>query len=179
MITKMSPAGVELWTKTYGGSTHDYAWGVTEVSDGYLLAGEARSTDGDVSQSFGNSDGWLVKVDLNGNLMWEKSFGGSGNDNFRSIEPTDDGNFILGGTTIVDGDGQFWLVKVDPSGNEIWSKNYGSSGYDQCWEVKTTQDGGIIGMGFVSANDEDVDGGPGGGQDMWLIKLDSQGNLEN
>jgi len=178
MISKMSPTGQVLWTKTYGGTLTDYAWGITEVSDGYLLAGEARSTNGDVSQSFGNSDGWLVKVDLNGDLVWEKSYGGSGNDGFRSIELTDDGKVILGGFLTVDGDSQFWALKVDGNGNEIWSKTYGSSGYDQMWEIKTTQDGGFIGMGYVGTTDEDVNGGPGN-TDMWMIKLDSQGNLEN
>ena len=179
MLAKISTTGSQLWKQLYGGSGNDIAYSVVEVSDGYMVAGYVTSTDGQVTGNHGGADGWLIKTDLLGNLVWQKTYGGTGNDFFYSMEATDDGNFILGGALTVDGSYQeFWVLKVDANGNEIWSKTYGGSGQDQMQAIYPTQDGGYIGVGNITVADGHIDGGQGG-QDIWAVLLDSQGNLQN
>ena len=166
-----------LWHNSYGGSADDQFTCLDFTSDGgYILGGYTASSNGDVSQHQGNGDYWIVKVDAAGNLLWEKSYGGSSQDFARSIQQTSDGGYIVAGVTESnDGDvsgyhdqTDAWILKLDASGNISWDKsidNNGNSDYPMA--MKQTTDGGFI-----------VAGTTNGFADNWIVKLDPLGNVE-
>ena len=113
-------------------------------------------------------------------IEWEKSLGGSAADFAYSIEPTEDGGFVVAGnTSSTDGDvtgnrGQtdVWVVKLDDDGQISWKKALGGTSFDGANDVKQTNDGGYIIAGYTASNDEDVFGNHGG-RDFWIVKLDA------
>ena len=93
-ILKLNSNGVPAWQKTYGGTDYDYSVNIQETFDGgYLIAGEATSFGA------GATDIWLLKIDIAGNPVWQKTYGGIYNDYASSIQQTPDGGFILAGET--------------------------------------------------------------------------------
>ncbi len=95
-IVKLNSAGDTLWTRCYGGSCTERPGGILQTGDGgYILGGGAFSPDGDVHGTRGIEDAWVLKLDANGDTLWTKCYGGSGQDESFSIQQTDDGNFIL------------------------------------------------------------------------------------
>jgi len=151
--------------KTFGGRKGDVGNSVLQTKDGgFIIAGRTKS--------FGNGgyDGWLIKVDLNGNEEWEKTFGGNKDDRCNSIQQTMDGGFVIIGFTESIGSGgkDVWLVKTDLNGNEEWTKTFGGSSDDIGSSVQPTTDGFII-----IGNTESFGSGK---SDVWLIKTDSDGN---
>jgi len=156
------------WNKTYGGANSEVARSVIQTSDGgYLLAGQTQSFGA------GGTDFWLVKTDSMGNMEWNKTYGGTKNDIAFSVVETSDGGYVLTGRTNSFGLGiaDFWLIKVDSSGDHQWNKTYGGTGVDAARCVVQTSDGGYILAGFTESFGA-------GGQDGWLIKTDSMGNME-
>ena len=152
---------------------------------GYLVAGSSYSNDGDVTGNHGGTDYWLVKLNSSGNFQWQKSYGGSNNDVAQSIQQTSDGAYIIAGYSLSnDGDvtgnhgaEDFWILKIDFWGNIIWEKSYGGSGTDIANSISTTSDGGYIIAGSSASDDGDVSGN-NGGDDFWVIKIDSIGGLQ-
>src|SRR5690606_31857136 len=119
------------WQKALGGNSVERGNDIIQSSDGSFLAvGSASSNNGDVSQNFGFSDIWVTKLNGSGELIWEKSFGGSGSDEGQTIAETGDGGFVVGGyTNSTDGDVSnpignldFWIFKIDTNGNIQWEK---------------------------------------------------------
>ena len=175
-----------LWQGCYGGSEPDFANDILEVEDGYLILGNARSNDGDISSLHGGQDGWLIKTDFYGNLIWEKTFGGINADEFVSIVKSADNNFfILSSTYSSDGDisydpypgsTDFWIVKIDGSGNIIWDKIVGGNMLDQIWTGVATSDGGVVALGWTGSNDGDISNWYGL-YDTWMVKLNSEGEI--
>src|SRR2546421_559710 len=106
----------KTWAKTYGGSDFDFdqARSVQQTSDGgYIVAWAAASCGAD------NSDAWLLKLDSDGNVEWEKTYGGSGGDGASSVQQTTDGGYIVGGIENSFGSSSIgnWLLKLDSDGN--------------------------------------------------------------
>lgn len=102
------------WEKTYGGSEDDWASSIIQTSDGcYIIAGETYS------KGIGKSDAWILKLDNQGNLLWEKTYGGSNGDEAWIIIQTIDGGYALAGATSSKGAGEedLWLIKLDENGN--------------------------------------------------------------
>jgi hypothetical protein len=94
-VVKLSALGDIQWQRTLGGSGWDDIWSAQQTSDnGYILAGRSSSTDGDVTENKGYLDFWIVKLDENGNILWQKSLGGSMDDVPQSIKQTSDGGYI-------------------------------------------------------------------------------------
>jgi predicted secreted protein len=156
------------WTKTYGGTSGDYAQALVQTSDGgYALAG--------MTESFGAgpSDCWLVKTDASGNMQWNKTYGGTGSDYATAMEQTADGGYALAGITDSFGTGHsdFWLVKTDASGNAQWNKTYGGTGGDEAYALVQTNDDGYALAGRTGSFG-------GGGNDFWLVKTDASGTME-
>ncbi|MEX2350090.1 MAG: T9SS type A sorting domain-containing protein [Flavobacteriaceae bacterium] len=185
-VVKIDDNGNIDWEKNFGGSNNDTAWSILQTTDGgYIVAGSSSSNDGDVSGNIGGNDFWILKLDANGIIDWEKSYGGSGTEQARSIQQTTDGGYIVAGTTSSnDGDvggnngGQdIWIVKLDTNGNIDWEKNYGGTSSDQARSIQQTTDGGYIVAGYTISNDGDV-GGNYGESDIWIVKLFSNGNLD-
>jgi hypothetical protein len=161
--------------KTFGGSMSDFGISATKSTDGgYVIAGGTNSTDGDISANHGSYDGWLVKIDRYGNKLWQKTYGGTGYDQFHAIASTSDGGFIMAGQTEShDGDvsgyhgghvPDVWVVKTDASGNITWSKAIGNSQREGANSIIESSDGNYIIVGK-----RDVAG--------YAVKLDKSGNI--
>ena len=136
------------------------------TNGGYIFAGSTNSLGAN------HSVAWLSKRDAYGIELWNKTFGGLGNDSAASVQQTNDGGYILTGTTTSFGAGgsDAWLIKTDAYGNKQWDKTFGGSGNDSATSVQQTNDGGYIITGYTQYY-----GLTGGG--VWLIKTDSNGNV--
>jgi Tfp pilus assembly protein PilV len=173
-LIKVDSNGNTIWSKAFGGTGNDYLCNVRQTDDnGYVAVGYTTSNDGDISGNHGNGDGWIVKVDSNGNTIWSKAFGGFGAEKLNSVYQTSDGGYIAVGYTLSN-DG--WVIKVDSSGNLLWSKAFGGSSSDILYNVIQTDDGGYIAVGNTYSNNGDISGNHGG-YEGWIIKVDSSGNL--
>jgi hypothetical protein len=197
-VVKVNASGDLIWQKSYGGSAGDIARTVLQTSDGgYIVAGETASSDGDIGINNGAMDFWILRLDSLGEMVWEKSFGGSGWDSAESICATSDGAFLVvggsessdGDLTLNQGDKDYWAVKIDTNGNLLWQKSLGGSDWDLAYSVQQTLDGGYILAGESRSSDGDVDqshkmeSGPSpfyrahGNRDYWIVKLDSAGTI--
>jgi hypothetical protein len=183
---KLTSTGVIEWQKSLGGTGYEYAQYIQQTSDGgYIAAGSSFSNDGDVSGNHGGFDCWVVKLNNEGTIVWQKSLGGLSNDEAESIQQTNDGGFILAGhSDSNDGDvsgnhggPDYWVVKLSSIGTIEWQKSLGGSGSDQAKSVQQTNDGGYIVAGYTSSNDGDVSVNYGY-LDFWVVKLNSLGTIE-
>jgi hypothetical protein len=175
------------WQQCYGGSNGDLSKDIVETTNGYLITGGTSSNDGDISFYHGAGDGWLIRVDSVGNILWEKTFGGSDLEYFNKIISIVDNNFYLLGLSFSsDGDisndpypdsPDYWIVKIDSSGNIIWDKILGGTAGENLWNGAATANGGVVAIGETSSNDGDVSIYYGGNE-TWLVKLSSEGELE-
>ena len=174
------------WQKCLGGTDYDWASSVQQTADGgYIVAGTANSNNGDVTGNHGGRESWVVKLDSNANIQWQKCLGGTNWDGASSVQQTSDGGFIVegyansndGDVTGNHGSIECWVVKLDGSGNIQWQKCLGGTGYDDAFSVKQTADGGYIVAGETNSNDGDITGNHGGG-DNWIVKLDSSANIQ-
>lgn len=185
-IIKSNALGFVQWEKTFGGTSFDYGYSIQQTADGgYILAGYTESTDGDVTSNHGAGDSWVIKLDHLGSIQWEKTFGGSANDNAQSVKQTIDGGYIIcgyteslnGDVTTNHGGGDCWVIKIDDLGIIEWENTLGGSSYDFGQEIKQTIDGGYILSGGTNSNDGDITVQYGNG-DCWLVKLDNVGTIE-
>lgn len=184
-VVKLSSGGSIEWQKCLGGSENDQAKSVLITSEGgYLIGCTTRSSNGDVSVLTGWSDIWLVKLSANGDMEWEKTYGGTAWNNFYSMAITGDDSYIIAGSTNSnDGDvtgnhGSFdqWIIKVDQMGNIEWQKCLGGNDYDEAKDIMLGSDGYYYVLGYVLSNDGDVTDHIGN-TDFWLVKLDSDGDI--
>jgi len=105
------------WEKFYENGSF---YGIIAYNDSYMVVGYKWCNN--------NTQGWLVKIDAEGNIIWEKTYGGKEDDEFRKIIREDENFIIAGETSSYGNDGRdFWVVKVDENGNEIWNKTYGNN----------------------------------------------------
>ncbi|HEX5151470.1 MAG TPA: T9SS type A sorting domain-containing protein [Parafilimonas sp.] len=189
-IVKTDANGHKLWDARFGTVGFDELTAVQQTTDGgYILGGYAGSgISGDKTQSGpgGPADYWIVKTDAAGNKIWDKVFGGTNEDDLRSIQQTSDGGYILGGSSLSNnngdktestrGDWDYWIVKTDASGNKIWDKRFGGAGTDFFNSVQQTTDGGyILGGRSNSASGGDKSQGSQGSFDYWIIKINAAG----
>lgn len=184
-IAKLDISGSLVWQKSYGGPAGEEAYSIQQTTDGgYIVAGWSGSNSGDVSGNHGNIDSWIIKLDMDGNLEWQKSMGGSLGDYFWSVQQTTDGGFIVAGQTESNdfdvsgnhGDRDYWIVKLDTGGNLVWQECLGGDSVDRAYSVQQIADGGFIVAGYSNSNNENVSGN-NGAFDYWIVKLDTVGNL--
>ncbi len=207
-LLKLDRNGNIVWQKCLGGSGYDYGRDIKATTDGgYIILGETHSTDGDINARHINNiqhagDVWVIKVDKDGNIIWERTYGGSYHELANSIEQTNDGGYIFAAETDSNNDGDVvgyhrdnernkyieiqendgWVVKLDDKGSIVWTKTLGGSNAiydDRITDIIQTLDGGYIAVGEITSRDGDVTNRRGNGvdTDVWLVKLDSSGNL--
>jgi len=184
-VIKLDKNGNTEWTKSLGGSGSDFAYSVTESKDGgFVVAGSTESTDGDITSNKGGYDYWVVKLDSMGNILWQKTYGGSGDDWATTITVANDGYLIAGASLSTDGDitlslgsYDYWVIKLNESGDLQWQKSFGGPGSDYARSVALTKDAGFILSGYVFSDGGDITGFHGD-KDMWILKLDSMGIIE-
>ena len=178
-IVKLDASGNIMWQKNLGGSSGEVARSIQQTSDdGFIVAGGSGSTDGDVTNNHGYHDYWVMKLDTSGNILWQKSLGGSESERAFSIQQTTDDGFIVAGhSRSADGDvngnyGNYdsWVVNMDASGNIVWQKNLGGSDYDYTNSIQQTIDGGFIVASSSNSDDGDLTVNQGG-SDYWVVKL--------
>jgi hypothetical protein len=166
-LIKVDSSGNHMWNKTYGGSSEDTAIGVVQSNDGgYAIIGATNSLGI-------NTDAWLVKTDAAGNMQWNQTYGGTGQDVGDTIIQTNDGGYAITGQTTSFGAGNWdaWLFKTDSSGNQLWNKAYGGINGEMGADLIQTDDGGYAVIGTTASF------GPGG-VDFWLIKTNPLGNTQ-
>ena len=180
------------WQKTIGGSGEDALNSIIQTSDGkFLLGGYSDSNiSGEKSEdSRGGKDYWIVKVDGNGGIVWQKTYGGSDEDFLTSILQTSDGGFIIGGISYSDvsgeknedsyGFGDFWVLKLDASGAIEWQKTIGGIGDDSLHSIVETDDGGYVLSGDSASPISGNRTAPQiGNHDVLIVKLDAAGIIE-
>jgi hypothetical protein len=177
-IIKIDGNGNKVWQKTFGGSNIDNAFGITRTSDnGYIVAGHTVSNNGDVSGNKGGTDAWIIKIDGNGNKVWQKTFGGSGNDAASSVIQTDLGYLISAQTASNNGDvtsslggGDAWVFQIDESGKILWQKAFGGTNGDAGITIIPTTDSSYVFVGSSASTGGDIVG-QHGKQDAWIMKF--------
>lgn len=169
-LMKCDSSGNLIWSKTFGGGgTHyDYARYINITSDGgYIIAGWK-----DVYGSNNNSDVYLIKVNVNGDTLWTKVFGGTTYDMVTYVAQTSDGGYVLTGQSNSYGSSyDVYLVKTDSNGNPLWTKTYGGWTHDDAGvSLLSEPDGGYVIVGLTYSFGA-------GDADVYLLKTDSAGNL--
>lgn len=157
---KIDATGTLLWNRTYGDAASDKAYAVASAVDGCIIVGDTRS------QGSGDSDAWIIKIDLEGNLVWAKAFGGADFDSPTCILPLTDGGYAVGGVTFSFGNGMrdFWLFKVDDTGKVSWSCTAGRSDYEEAYAVLQEKSDQFVMVGWTSSLGE-------GRYDFYAVKL--------
>ncbi len=181
------------WQNTIGGNGIDGLNSIQQTSNGeYILFGESNSNiSGDKTENNRGAfrDNWVVKLNSSGNIQWEKTIGGSSEDNLGSIQQTSDGGYIFGGRSFSNisgektenskGSSDCWVVKLDAAGNIQWQKTIGGSNYDELNSIQNTSDGGyIFGAGSNSNISGDKTENNKGNVDYWVVKLNTSGNIQ-
>lgn len=166
-IVRTDREGKVVWQRRFGGAKADGATGVVVLADGGLAVSGSISSRGK-----GDFDGWLIRLDSRGKLLWDRTYGGPYEDTIFSITAMPDGGFTMAGSTVSagEGGGDGWLVRIDGNGAELWNKTFGGNDYDVLNSVVTAIDGTLIAAGHTRSQ-----GPPGGG--AWLLKLNDKGDL--
>jgi IPT/TIG domain len=189
----------KVWDRTYGGNHLDALASLQQTSDGgYILGGSSFSglsddkTAGNKGQcdvAFCTNDYWIVKLDADGNKVWDKTLGGDQTDFLAVVLQTGDGGYLLGGysnsgisgdkTADSRGSYDFWVVKLNAAGDKEWDKTLGSNGAEEFTALQQTRDGGyILGGSSPSRRNEDKTENSKGRHDYWVVKLDATGQKE-
>jgi len=182
---KITPKGDIVWSRFYGGTFTDSPTGIKEtLNDGLISVGGSDSNDVDISNNKGSYDFWIVKSDRNGDIVWEKSFGGSEIDEARDVISDGTGNHIIVGDTrsndqdvaFNNGAADLWVIKVSNSGELLWNTSIGGSNFDVARSISTTFNNEFIIAGSSRSSNGDVSKNQGQ-NDAWVLKLDNSGQL--
>lgn len=191
-ILKLNPSGTILWQKTIGGQGYDSLGKIIPTSDGgFIIASRSASpVSGEKTEnSYGASDYWIIKLDTNGIIQWQKTIGGSNTDIPATIIPTSDGGYLVGGlsnsstsglkTEDSRGGNDYWVVKLDAIGTIQWQKTIGGNQDDGLFDISQCMDGSYIMTGSSRSNTsgdktEDIKGEG----DAWVVKLKDDGALQ-
>ena len=164
-IIKISELGTLIWEKSFGGDQVDEARSISQMADGnYLVIGDTRSSNIDVSQNNGAADVWIIKISPEGSLIWEKTLGGSSFDVGRSISKTQDDGFLIAGNSrssdgvldINNGQNDALVMKINNSGYLEWQKTIGGTEVDFFNGVEELIDGSIVAVGDSSSSNGDI-----------------------
>jgi hypothetical protein len=166
-LIKTDANGETLWTTTYGDTSEDVGYSVSQtIGGGYAIVGYRRFyIEGDEDVDF-------IKTDADGAALWTSTYGGAGYDEGWSVQQTSDTGYIITGITSSFGAGgcDVYLIKTDVDGDTLWTRTYGGAAYDRAYSARQTAEGGYIMAGTTTSFGA-------GGYDVYLIKTDSLGNV--
>jgi len=193
-LVRTDSLGTLMWQRSIGSSVHDIGVKLAMDSMGYIyMIGLSWGQDGDVTHTNGVYDFWFLKLNLSGDIVWDKNLGTTIMDNGLCISPTNDGGIIVGGITDgIDGDmtcntelgnETAWVVKLDSLNNIQWQQCYGGTYTESIMDIKNTSDRGYILLGLTNSNDGDVSGfhgypGDVNIYDIWVVKVDCLGLMD-
>jgi len=165
-ILKLNSSGTLIWQKTFGGGFDDKVYSIQQTTDGgYIVAGYTDSFGA------GGYDVYVLKLNSDGSLAWQKTYGGNGYDKAYSIQQTTDGGFIVAGYTESFGaGGDVYILKLNSGGSLAWQKTFGGWSWDNAYSIQQTTDGGFIVAGCTYSFGA-------GGYDVYVLKLNSDGSL--
>jgi len=169
-VLKLDASGNVIWQKTYGGAGYDYARDVRPTADGgYVVVGGTGSFS-----TNGSDNGWVLKLDPVGNIVWQKIFGGlSSSANPSTVRLVPGGGYVLAGWSVLltDYREKVWVVKLDVAGDIVWQKTYGGTREGgSASDVRPTTDGGFIVVGSIISQ-------PALWSEAWIAKLDAGGEV--
>lgn len=178
-IVKLDKDGELLWQKFTGKFLPHVNDLALTADSGYILAGNSDGLGSDV-----RSDALFRKLNADGDLEWEKQYGGNLSDEIFSIQQTSDLGYIAvgcsnstdGDLTSNNGDNDLWVLKMDAVGEIEWSKSFGGTNDEASRYVEQSADGGFVIAGYTSSGNGDVSENYGN-LDVWIVKLDASGNL--
>ena len=164
-LLKTDAQGKELWSNSFGGRYPGYGSSVQQTADGsYIVTGGILSTDRN------SIDVILLKTDIQGKELWNRTFGGPSDEAGFAVQQTTDGGYVIVGSTSSFGKGgnDVYLLKTDSEGRELWNRTFGGPSDEEGIAVQQTTDGGYVIVGSTSSFGQ-------GGKDVYLIKTDSEG----
>ena len=183
-----------IWEKSYGFSGHDHAYNIIKTKDGNLFfngfldvtASRGLGSTKKVGKSIKHGVGefWCHKIDLGGNILWRKYFGGTNNDRSYDSVETSDGDFLIVGSSESNdidisspkGSYDIWVIKLSSNGDLLWERSYGGSKYETANSIIQSADKKIHILGSTLSNDKNISFQMGS-SDFWLLTIDSDGNL--
>ena len=163
-LIKTDVNGDTLWTKVYHDDRHNFGLSCIQTSEGgYIICG--------TKINFGTSgDILLLKTNENGDTLWTKTYGGNNEERGFSVQQTNDGGYIITGSTETDSTAyDVYLIKTNEIGDTLWTKTFGGDDYDIGFSVRQTTDGGYIIAGQISNPDN---------YDVYLIKTNENGDTQ-
>lgn len=184
-LLKLTSTGDLIWSRYYGGSFTDVPYEFVETPSGeVLIVGSSDSNDVDISSSKGSYDFWTVNANSNGELNWERSYGGAEIDEARGIINSNDGNYVIVGDTrsrdqdvsLNNGAADIWLIKISDNGEILWNRSIGGTNFDVPRSISSTLDGGYIIAGSSRSSDGQLSLNQGQ-NDAWLVKMNENGDL--
>lgn len=181
-VLKTDKLGRKVWANSFGGTDVDNGYAITKTNDGgFILLGRTSSSNGDVKVNKGLSDIWVVKINSNGALVWEKTYGGSRSDQGNDIIPVKGGGYIIAAVTesnngdVTGVDPTLYtslnfMLRIDEAGNIIWAKTLGGTSQERVNAVAETNDGGFVGVGSLKTGFDR--------SDLQVFKVDGSGSLK-
>lgn len=155
--------GDTLWTRKWGFDADDAAYACTVAHDGNFIAVGRTEMDG-------NANGFILKYDAEGNLLWSKTYGGAEEDAFETIRTISDG-YLISGKTTHQNDADFWLLKMDEEGNIVRENYYNQPMKDNCYGMQADEDGNCLMVG--KAEDQ-----LNGNTSVLMMRADANGDLQ-
>ena len=189
-LVSCNPGPEILWDKAFGGEGQDYVTSTIATSDGgFIIGGYTFSVSDDFPINNGGKDYCIIKLAESGTVEWTKVFGGNADDILKSIWQTDDGGYIIGGTSssgisgdkteAIIGEEDLWILKLDNTGAIEWQKTIGGNLEDELKSIESTSDGGyLVGANSYSGISGDKTTLNYGKSDYWILKLDASGSIE-
>ncbi|WP_290623504.1 MULTISPECIES: PGF-CTERM sorting domain-containing protein [unclassified Archaeoglobus] len=167
-ILRLDADGNIKWQKTYGGAKRDEAMSLVEAANGDIIVVGA-------AYSFGSGledEAWILRLDADGNIKWQKTYGGAKRDAFCAVREASNGDIIVAGVTwsFGAGKGDFWVLRLDAEGKIKWQKTYGGAEFEVAWSLVEATNGDIIVAGVTYSFGE--------GQKFWVLRLDAEGKIK-
>ncbi len=193
-VIKLNSSGEIVWKKTFGGSSYDWGYSITTTSDGgFVLTGWTSSNDGDFSgmSKGGETEIFVIKLNSNGDIVWKRTFGGGGINKTQvgeTITITNNDRVVVIGwfdsndndfSGMNKGSSDIFVLNLNSNGDTVWKKTFGGNSSESGNSITSSSDGGFVLTGGTSSNDGDFSGMNKGASDIFVMKLDSNGNLNN